>query len=260
MSGNRVFSNNTLLNYNEYTSQKVGKSLLENIYKRGPYSGDSNYTVKQNIITQFFDYNTFLLLSKAYFNSYECCNNKNFKPPTTIFNATNSVLCYESLLSHIKDCDHCCNCNNIYEINKCKGIKNILYPYGLYFNDEINLFYPDRLDLNKISLCKKYPVNIDNPCKRPCKRRCEEPCCKPKCMPCVDVYYPPFLKGDFNPNYRYIERKNCCSKLKCRDRCCCRENKIFYPSQYNFHETSHENKNNAFIQQNISAFSNYPKN
>ena len=148
----------------------------------------------------------------------------------------------------------------MYEINKCKGIKNILYPYGLYFNDEINLFYPDRLDLNKISLCKKYQFNIDNPCKRPCKRRCEEPCCKPKCMPCVPVFYPAFLKEDFNPNYRYIERKNCCSKLKCRDRCCCRENKIFYPSQYNFHETTHENKNNAFIQHNISAFSNYPKN
>ena len=250
MYKNRVFSNNTLLNYNEYNNKKIGKSLLDNIYSRGAYSADSNYTVKQNIITQFLDYNTFLLLSKAYFNLYEYDNK--FKHPTTILNATNSFLCYEKLLSHIQDCDHCCNCKNIVEINKCREIKNILYPYGLYMNDQHNLFYPFQLDLNNISLCKKVPVNINKPCK--VVNPCQNLCCKKVFSPCIPVFYPPFLKEELNPNYRFIEKNPCCTKIEK----CCKENKIFFPSQYNYQETT--DINNAFIQEKIAAFSNYPKN
>jgi len=259
-SSKRVFSNDTTLNYNDYNSKKIGKSILENIYKSGPFSTTSNYVVNDNIISQVFDYNTFLLLTKSYFNLYECCNNNNFKHPITILDATKSAICYENLLSHIKDCDYCCNCKNIYDVHKCKQIQNILYPYGLYYNNEVNLQFPYRLDLNDISLCKKYPIDVDklkcNPCKKPCN---DNLCCKPKCRPCFPVTFPPFSNKEINPNYRFIENKNCCNKLKCdKDCCCCKKNKIIYPSQYNFEETTNLNTEN--ISKKIAAFSNYPKN
>jgi hypothetical protein len=241
MNRHRIFSNNTSLNYNEYTSKKVGKTILENIYMRGPYSGDSNYTVKQNIITQVFDYNTFLLLSKAYFNLYECCHHK-FQPPITITNATNSFLCYENILSHIQNCNYCYSCTNIYDIKKCNEIKNILYPYGLYVNEEINLFYPYPLDLTNISFCKPPSVNIEKP-QQYQKSDPTEIYYEAVYNPSVPVYYPPFSKEEFNPNYRFVEKRIFSLSTGSNRHRHRNENNVIYPSQFNFQQTRPHNRN-----------------
>ena len=70
MCSRRVFANNIDLNSSEYISSIKGEQIYRNLRSKGSNIKDNNYTVVNNEISNFSDYNTFLNLSRAYFRHY----------------------------------------------------------------------------------------------------------------------------------------------------------------------------------------------
>ena len=147
-SKQRVFSTKNDINYNDYTKNKNGKEILQNIKSKN---------VK--IIKKFINYNEFITLTKAYYN-YLDQNEKcaNFFT-TNLYNSNISYKIYNKTIDHITNCD-CCGNNgkeNIYiNKNKCEELTGILYPYGEYISNNIsNIYFPGNLCLNNWCLKKK---------------------------------------------------------------------------------------------------------
>ncbi len=149
----QFFSNNYDINYNDYLKYKKGKEGIKKLIS------DKKYYVNS-----FINYETFLILSKAY---YTQLNNKyDISPPVSISDSDTSYKCYKSVESHLKECSYCCSCKSVPKIFNCKEIQNILYPYGesIIKRDDLDgMYYPHKLKLNNYC-CKKCDKNEDN-CK-----------------------------------------------------------------------------------------------
>jgi hypothetical protein len=247
MCSRRVFANNNNINYIDYYSSLNGQSMYKNLKSKGSNVNDINYKVINNQITNFLDYQTFLNITKAYFRQYGIVE-KSYSAPYSINDSKTSFLCYNQLLSHIKDCDFCCKCKNITKICDCKDVKNILYPYGNYieqtytqndysikdFNFPVKLQINNNNECNNLQCngtCKKlvpicseasYGCSNESSCGTHIKKReytdkCAKKCSGNKCC---------------NP----CEKGNCCGT--CKKDCCskpvnsCLNN--VYPSQHQF--------------------------
>jgi len=154
MSYKKFFSNNYENSYNDYLKIKKGREMIKKAVSNKKYR-----------LNTFINYETFLTLTKAYYNQL---NNKNhIGPPVSITNSNTSLLKYRSILAHLHDgnCDYCNKCP-VEEIVNCKYVANILYPYGesVIKNDPLeNIFYPHSINLDLY--CKKCPF--------PCVEKCE---------------------------------------------------------------------------------------
>jgi hypothetical protein len=154
MSYKQFFSNNNENSYNDYLKIKKGREMIKKSVSNKKYR-----------LNNFINYETFLTLTKAYYNNL---NNKNhIGPPVSITNSNTSLLKYRSILTHLHDgnCKHCRKCSPE-EIVNCKYVANILYPYGesIIKNDPLeNIFYPHSINLDLY--CKKCPF--------PCVEKCE---------------------------------------------------------------------------------------
>uniref|UniRef100_A0A6C0HA81 Uncharacterized protein n=1 Tax=viral metagenome TaxID=1070528 RepID=A0A6C0HA81_9ZZZZ len=154
MSYKKFFSNNNENSYNDYLKIKKGREMIKKSVSNKKYR-----------LNTFINYETFLTLTKAYYNNL---NNKNhIGPPVSITNSNTSLLKYRSILNHLHN-DNCYYCNKcpIEEIVNCKYVANILYPYGesIIKNDPLeNIFYPHSINLDLY--CKKCPF--------PCVETCE---------------------------------------------------------------------------------------
>lgn len=128
-SSKRVFANEKDMNFNEYIKNKMGIEIIKNSKSKNK---EFNY---------FLSYDRFILLTKTYFK-YIQNNSSGIMIPTNIYNTNTSFICYQSLLSHIKDCNHCKCCKDVLKLCECHELKGILYPYGLYISKNIpNNFY-----------------------------------------------------------------------------------------------------------------------
>jgi hypothetical protein len=134
MSSKRVFANDKDINFNEYTKNKMGIEILKNIRSKK----------ESALLTRFFSYDRFILLTKTYFK-YCKRSSSEVLIPINIYNTNTSFVCYESLLSHIKDCNDCKYCKDISQLYNCQELKGILYPYGLYIANNI----PNGINLHK---------------------------------------------------------------------------------------------------------------
>lgn len=134
MNSKRVFANDKDTNFNEYTKNKMGIEILKNIRSKKNSAA----------LTQFFSYDRFILLTKTYFKYWKK-NSPEIMIPMNIYNTNTSFIYYETLLSHIKDCDGCKYCKDISHMCNCKELKGILYPYGLYIANNI----PNGISLHK---------------------------------------------------------------------------------------------------------------
>jgi hypothetical protein len=152
MNSKRVFSHNTDINFNDYLKNKKGVQMMKNINSK---------SVNVNF---FFNYDDFITLTKVYFK-YSNLNINSLQVPTNIYEASTSYVLYQNILSHIKDCDHCGNCNDILKLNDCKEIKGILYPFGNYIKkiSSNNVYLHTTMNLNNwCKSCDKDNVNIDD--------------------------------------------------------------------------------------------------
>jgi len=123
MNSKRVFANEKDINY---TKNKMGIEILKNMKSKHK---DPAY---------FFSYDRFILLTKTYFNHLKK-GSIEILVPTNIYNSNTSFICYQSLLSHMKDCEHCNDSKDkdIFYLHKCKDLQGILYPYGQYIAENI---------------------------------------------------------------------------------------------------------------------------
>ena len=138
MCSRRVFANNIDLNSSEYISSIKGEQIYRNLRSKGSNIKDNNYTVVNNEISNFSDYNTFLNLSRAYFRHYGP-NISIYQAPKSINEAKTSFIYNNQLLSNIKDCNYCNICKKNTIVCECKEDKNILYPYGNNCNKSYHL-------------------------------------------------------------------------------------------------------------------------
>ena len=60
-SKKRVFANNDTINFNDYLKRKTGNEIIKNIKSKPNYNTNIN---------TFMNYEKFILLTKAYFNSF----------------------------------------------------------------------------------------------------------------------------------------------------------------------------------------------
>lgn len=134
MNSKRVFANDNDTNFNEYTRNKMGIEILKNLRSK-----------KESVtLARFFSYDRFILLTKTYFKYWKKSSHE-ILIPINIYNTNTSFICYESLLSHIKDCNDCKHCKDVLHLYNCKELKGILYPYGLYIANNI----PNGINLHK---------------------------------------------------------------------------------------------------------------
>jgi hypothetical protein len=224
MSHRRVFANNNNLNFNDYNRCIKGQQIYKDISNRGPNYRDKEFYIVDNELTKFLDYDTFLNLTKTFYR-YNGSHQDSYYAPSSIDEGKKSFLYYKQLLSHIKDCDYCCQCKNILQVCECKEAKNYLYPYG-NFHEEKQIFkFPTRLNVACQEDCsfenreyyreepKKLVPICSEPSYKPCcnKSSCEIPlvkkgcyskcyrpyqkqeepcCCKPEPTPCINNVYP----------------------------------------------------------------------
>lgn len=154
MSYKKFFSNNHDTSYNDFLKIKKGREMIK-----------KEISNKKNNLNTFINYETFLILTKTYYDNLN--NRYKYAPPVSITNSNTSYINYKSILAHLHDddCDHCNKCP-VEEIVNCKYVTNILYPYGesIVKNDPLeNIYYPHSIDLNLY--CKKCPF--------PCIEKCE---------------------------------------------------------------------------------------
>ena len=123
----RVFTQNKNISFKDYNSNLQNQTLLKSSLTHGDYYRDNSLIIKNDEITNFSDYLTFLGVSKAYFRRY--IDKKEVTSPNTVYEAKKSVVCY----------DDSCNC--------CGCINPNLYPYGKYEVKKEKFIFPSKLPL-----------------------------------------------------------------------------------------------------------------
>ena len=148
----RIFSKNNDLSCNDYIKNIKGQTILSNL-KTNSFNNRSISTNSNKVIS-YLSYNDFLLITQTF---YKFSNlKKKYKPPQKIIDLKTSFLFYNKILNHIQHCDFC-KMNSI-ETNfkNCKGIQNILYPYGEHFTYEI---YSNLAEVDLDFWCRKECIN-----------------------------------------------------------------------------------------------------
>jgi hypothetical protein len=172
MTKQKVFSNTNDTNYNDYIKNKNGVEILKTI-KRGCQDLENDNECVE--LKQFKNYNDFLTLTKSY-NNYLYNDKCETVATKNIYESNNSFVLknkeneyekdeeYES--EYEKDEEYEYNEENSKrEIDICKELKNVLYPYGNYKQQKKpDFMYPYRLDMKK--WCKQKDV---------CAPYCPEP-------------------------------------------------------------------------------------
>jgi hypothetical protein len=150
-----------------------------------------------------------------------------------IYNSNTSFIIYETILSHIKDCNHCKYCKDILKFYDCNEFKGILYPYGNYITSDT---------VNGIYLHSRF--NINDWCIS----------CKPE-LPCHDVTEDNSINDNNGCNcdeIPYTTNCNSCSKKNTTKK----ESFYMFPSQNSFvygnDSDSYEKK------QRMNAYAVYP--
>ena len=263
MSHRRVFANNNNLNFNDYNRCIKGQQIYKDISNRGPNYRDKDFYLVNNELTKFLDYDTFLNLTKTFYR-YNGHHNESYYAPSSIEEGKNSFLYYKQLLSHIKDCDYCCQCKNILEVCQCKDAKNYLYPYG-NFNQEKAIFkFPVRLNVASQEDCdcdsyhpreyyKEEPKKLLPICSESNIKIGGCGCGKSSCET------PIIKKGCFNKCYRPHQKPE--------EPCCCKPKHIpcinnVYPSQNQFKiykDDSNGEINDCDKEKRINAYAIYPQ-
>jgi hypothetical protein len=195
MSYKQFFSTDSMMSYDEYLKFKSGN---EEIKKR--------LSDKNDYAKSFIDYRSFLTLTMAY---YKQINDKNkVSAPVSLASANSSYKSYKLFQDHVQSCNYCGKCTNISHIFYCKGIQNILYPYGnaILKQDNLhNMRYPSTLQLKKYccNKCNRESCCCENPCPPP------GPPCPLPCIPQCPPQCPPLLCPPQCPPPCY--RPSCCS-------------------------------------------------
>lgn len=238
MISKRVFAHNNNINFNDYYKNKNGIEIINNIRSK-PVNP---------VLSSFLSYDRFILITKTYFK-YIRKNDYNIQIPVNLYNSNTSFIVYESLLSHMKDCNTCKYGKDILKLYDCKELNEILYPYGKYLDQAISnpIFLHNRININDWCIKKdscKINTNINT-----------------------------------NINENTTEKNNCtaCSNYKIKDKTCnscsnihtkinnynkyspkINTNISVYPSQNNFiFQNINEDKNYDQIQR-MNAYSIYP--
>lgn len=153
MDSKRIFSRNeTTINYNDYLKVKKGNQFF------------ANYKTKNVVyLNRFINYETFLFLSKTYYEKLNL-NKVSVQPPSSLYEANDSFLCYETLLNHIDGCHFCSCVKATNEILCCKEVQQILYPYGesIVKNDKLrNFAFPYKIKVDDFcKICPSEKVEI----------------------------------------------------------------------------------------------------
>ena len=150
LSGNRPFSNNHDITFNDYLSNKKGTEIIKQL--------KSNINLSK---VKFLSYNDFNVLTKAYSKNSNMVKT-NIQSNTSINDKTKGLIYYEKIVSHIKGCDYCKNNNkNIPSLLLCNQIKNIISAYENNFTNTLSNTFQNKMNLDK--WCK----NCDNSLQLP---------------------------------------------------------------------------------------------
>ena len=158
MISKRVFAHNNNVNFNDYYKNKNGIEIINNIRSK---------SLNNPVLSTFLSYDRFILITKTYFK-YVRKNDYNIQIPINLYNSNTSFIVYESMLSHMKDCNTCKYGKDILKLYDCKELTEILYPYGKYIDDNISkssspIFLHNRININDWCIKKaRLQSNITN--------------------------------------------------------------------------------------------------
>ena len=165
------------------------------------------------------------------------------------------------MLSNIKDCNYCHTCKKIIKVYECK--KNILYPYGNYYNKSYHSNHYSNKNLNfpmKLTLTDDY--NNNGNCNCNCDYDCDYEC--KKLIPVNnEISYSTSNNSCNSCNSCTNTKKKCCNNYvnPCDKTNVCQNN--VYPSQHQFmyYKTGYGDCyiNNNFDQETrMNAYAIYP--
>jgi len=188
MSSKHFFSTDSMMSYDEYLKFKSGNEQIKNMLS-SPEASDENTIPSdkppyydEHYLKSFIDYRSFLTLTMAFYKQIN--NRSEINAPLSLANANSSFKSYNSFQNHIQNCDYCSKCANVTHVFYCKGIQNILYPYGnavLKQDNLHNMRYPSTLQLNKY--CCNNCRHENCCCEKPYPTHCYPPHCYPPCPP-----------------------------------------------------------------------------
>lgn len=283
MNSRRVFSREPIVSYTDYNRNKKGDEILKVIKTQQSQLDDRNFKIRNHELTSFLDYDTFLNITRSYSRNYLPAE-EIYRSPMTVFDAEKSELSYKQLLSHIRDCNVCCQCTNITDVRKCKEANNILYPYGNILGHADNFKYPSKINIQNFNCTTEYyhcdtiPDNNSNHCdvcgdtghydKSPLSHILPYG----NCDVCGDTghYEIPRAHCDVCSDTKKPD-KYCCVKTTCTisSKCCKKEKprkpiisieSSMYPSQHNFvFQQNLAEGNNYDREKRMRAFSTYPQ-
>lgn len=207
----RVFSKKCTMDSKEYTNKKAAIELYKNAFFNAK---DNNYHINENtnMIEWYLNYDIYKMMAVGYYavNCFDCKDL--YDAPMTIDNAFTSELDYYTMFEYIKDYfthTHCDKYEKLFKIDICKEKQNILYAYGIYFN-------------NKLDKLIKFPVNI-------CVCKCEDKKIYYKWgIHCVDKHHPCDPEHPHDPYYSMHKHKHTHNKPL-----------QHHPSLHEFYHNSH---------------------
>ena len=202
MSSKHFFSTDSMMSYDEYLKFKSGNEQIKN--KLSSEAPDQNILPPEtphynhdDYLKSFIDYRSFLTLTMAFYKQIN--NRSEINAPLSLANANSSFKSYKLFQNHIQNCNYCSKCANVTHVFYCKGIQNILYPYGnavLKQDNLHNMRYPSTLQLSKY--CCNNCRRENCCCERPYQPHCyppypPSPCPPSPCppSPCPPSPYPP---------------------------------------------------------------------
>ena len=138
LSGKRQFSNNQDITFHDYLSNKKGIEIIKQ------YKSNSNLS-KVN----FLSYNDFNILTKAYSKNSNI-RQTDMQSNNSFNDKTISLIYYEKIISHIKDCNYCNQNNkNIHKLLECSQIKSIINAYEHNFANNLSNTFQKKINLDR---------------------------------------------------------------------------------------------------------------
>ena len=142
----------------KFFSHGLEQSAIDVIYKKKGHEllRYYNQSIHGSFMKSFPSYEQFILLLRTFYFSPQV-KPYNIQVPLSLRNANSTFILYNNIKTHVSSCSSCQE-NPVVLLNRCEVLKQILYPYGLYISDDLNLTdFHMHNGLNLRDYCVKCP-------------------------------------------------------------------------------------------------------
>jgi hypothetical protein len=146
-SKQRVFSQSTDINYNDYIKNKNSIEIFKNIKNNHGHSHNPNNL----IIKKFTNHQDLINFTKTYYK-YVNLNKYSLEATMNLYNSNISIVDVNLNNNLKRENDDCNDCHNSNYYNECLKLSQILYPESYYVSNNLSgggVYLHFNLDLNK---------------------------------------------------------------------------------------------------------------